>query len=262
MNLNLTGKRALVTAASRGLGFATALGLAREGTALVICSRDEARINDAAQRIRSETGTRVEALVADVSSSEEAARLVGHAVSALGGLDIVVHNAGGPPAGEFLSLTDAQWQKAFDQNLMSLVRLVNAAVPELKKAGGGRILTIASSSIKQPIPGLVLSNALRTGVYGLVKTLAKELGPAGILLNVVAPGRIQTERIEELDTAMASRRGVDLTQVKKESVAAIPLGRLGTPEEFANLLVFLASDAGRYISGQAIIVDGGATAAL
>lgn len=262
MNLNLTGKRALVTAASRGLGFATALGLAREGTALVICSRDEARINDAAQKIRSETGTRVEALVADVSSSDEAARLVGHAVSALGGLDIVVHNAGGPPAGEFLSLTDAQWQKAFDQNLMSLVRLVNAAVPELKKAGGGRILTIASSSIKQPIPGLVLSNALRTGVYGLVKTLAKELGPAGILLNVVAPGRIQTERIEELDTAMASRRGVDLTQVKKESVAAIPLGRLGTPEEFANLLVFLASDAGRYISGQAIIVDGGATAAL
>jgi len=262
MHLNLTGKRALVTAASRGLGFATALGLAREGTALVICSRDEARITEAAQKIRAETGTRVEALVADVSSADEAARLVGHAVSALGGLDIVVHNAGGPPAGEFLSLSDAQWQKAFDQNLMSLVRLVNAAVPELKKAGGGRILTIASSSIKQPIPGLVLSNAFRTGVYGLVKTLARELGPAGILLNVVAPGRIQTERIEELDNAMATRRGVDLQQVKKESVASIPLGRLGTPEEFANLLVFLASDAGRYISGQAIIVDGGATAAL
>ena len=262
MHLNLVGKRALVTAASRGLGFATALGLAREGTALVICSRDEARITEAAQKIRAETGTRVEALVADVSSADEAARLVGHAVSALGGLDIVVHNAGGPPAGEFLSLSDAQWQKAFDQNLMSLVRLVNAAVPELKKAGGGRILTIASSSIKQPSPGLVLSNAFRTGVYGLVKTLARELGPAGILLNVVAPGRIQTERIEELDNAMATRRGVDLQQVKKESVASIPLGRLGTPEEFANLLVFLASDAGRYISGQAIIVDGGATAAL
>jgi len=262
MDLKLTGKRALVTAASRGLGYATALGLAREGAALVICSRDEARITDAAARIRTETGARVEALVADVSSSAEAARLVGHAVSALGGLDIVVHNAGGPPAGDFLSMTDEQWQKAFDQNLMSLVRLVNAAVPEMKKAGGGRVLTIASSSIKQPIPGLVLSNAFRTGVYGLVKTLAKELGPSNILLNVVAPGRIQTERIEELDTAMATRRGVDLQQVKKESVASIPLGRLGTPEEFANLLVFLASDAGRYISGQAIIVDGGATAAL
>ena len=262
MNLNLTGKRALVTAASRGLGYATALGLAREGTALVICSRDESRIQEASAKIRTETGVRVEAVVADVSSAEEATRLVGHAVAALGGLDIVVHNAGGPPAGEFLSLTDAQWQKAFDQNLMSLVRLVNAAVPELKKAGGGRILTIASSSIKQPIPGLVLSNAFRTGVYGLVKTLAKELGPSNILLNVVAPGRIQTERIEELDNARASKLGLDLQKVKAESVAAIPLGRLGTPEEFANLLVFLASDAGRYISGQAIIVDGGATAAL
>ncbi len=262
MNLNLTGKRALVTAASRGLGYATALGLAREGAALVICSRDEARINEAAQAIRADSGARVEALVADVSSAEEAGRLVGHAVTTLGGLDIVVHNAGGPPAGDFQAITDAQWQKAFDQNLMSLVRLVNAAVPEMKKAGGGRILTIASSSIKQPIPGLVLSNALRTGVYGLVKTLAKELGPAGILINVVAPGRIQTERIEELDNAAASRRGVALDQVKQESVASIPLGRLGTPEEFANLLVFLASDAGRYISGQAIIVDGGATAAL
>ena len=262
MKLNLTGKRALVTAASRGLGYATALGLAREGTSLVICSRDEARIQEAAAKIRSEAGTRVEAVVADVSSAEEAVRLVGHAVSALGGLDIVVHNAGGPPAGDFLSMTDAQWQKAFDQNLMSLVRLVNAAVPELKKAGGGRILTIASSSIKQPIPGLVLSNAFRTGVYGLVKTLARELGPSNILLNVVAPGRIQTERIEELDHAMATRRGVELQRVKAESVASIPLGRLGTPEEFANLLVFLASDAGRYISGQAIIVDGGATLAL
>ena len=262
MHLNLTGKRALVTAASRGLGFATALGLAREGSALVICSRDETRINEAARKIRAETGARVEALVADVSTSEEAAHLVGHAVSALGGLDIVVHNAGGPPAGDFLSMTDAQWQKAFDQNLMSLVRLVNAAVPELKKAGGGRILTIASSSIKQPLPGLVLSNALRTGVYGLVKTLARELGPSGILINVVAPGRIQTERIEELDNARASKLGVDLQQVKTESIGSIPLGRLGTPEEFANLLVFLASDAARYISGQAIIVDGGATAAL
>jgi 3-oxoacyl-[acyl-carrier protein] reductase len=262
MDLKLQGKRALVLAASRGLGYATALGLAREGTALVICSRDQGRIGEAAEKIRRETGARVEALVADVATAEEAARLVGHAVSALGGLDIVVHNAGGPPAGDFLSMTDVQWQKAFDQNLMSLVRLVNAAAPELKKAGGGRILTIASSSIKQPIPGLVLSNALRTGVWGLVKTLARELGPSQILVNLVAPGRIQTERIEELDQAMANRRGVELTQVKQESVASIPLGRLGTPEEFANLLVFLASDAGRYISGQAIIVDGAATAAL
>jgi 3-oxoacyl-[acyl-carrier protein] reductase len=262
MQLNLTGKRALVLAASRGLGFATAMGLAREGAALVICSRDDGRIRGAADEIRKATGAAVEALVADVSSADEASRLVAYAVTTLGGLDIVVHNAGGPPAGEFLSITDAQWQKAFEQNMMSFVRLVQAAAPELKKAGGGRILTIASSSIKQTIPGLVLSNTLRTGIWGLVKTLARELGPDKILVNAVAPGRIQTERIEELDQATATRRGIELQQVKKESVGAIPLGRLGTPEEFANLLVFLASDAGRYISGQAITVDGGAMTAL
>jgi 3-oxoacyl-[acyl-carrier protein] reductase len=262
MDLNLTGKRALVLAASRGLGFATAMGLAREGAAVVICSRDDGRIRGAADAIRAATGATVEALTADVSSADEAQRLVAHAVTTLGGLDIVVHNAGGPPAGEFLAITDAQWQKAFEQNLMSFVRLVQAAAPELKKSGGGRILTIASSSIKQTIPGLVLSNALRTGIWGLVKTLARELGPDKILVNVVAPGRIQTERIEELDQATATRRGVDLQQVKKDSVGAIPLGRLGTPEEFANLLVFLASDAARYISGQAITVDGGAMTAL
>lgn len=262
MNLNLQGKRALVLAASRGLGHACALGLAREGADLVICSRDAGRIGEAAARIRQETGRRVEALVADVSTGEEAARLVAHSVQTLGGLDIVVHNAGGPPAGEFMGTTDAQWQKAFDQNVMSFVRLVQAAVPELRKAGGGRIITIASSSIKQPISGLVLSNALRTGIWGLVKTIARELGKDQILVNVVAPGRIQTERIEELDQAMATRRGLPVAQVREESIASIPLGRLGTPEEFANLVVFLASDAGRYISGQAIIVDGAATAAL
>jgi 3-oxoacyl-[acyl-carrier protein] reductase len=262
MDLQLTGKRALVLAASRGLGYATARGLAREGAAVVICSRDRGRIEQAAQAMRDETGARVEPVVADVSSAAEAAGLVGVAVEKLGGLDIVVHNAGGPPSGPFADITEAQWQQAFEQNLMSFVRLVQAAVPELKKAGGGRILTIASSSIKQPIPGLVLSNALRTGVWGLVKTLARELGPDGIRVNLVAPGRIQTERIDELDRASATRRGVPLGQVQAESVASIPLGRLGTPEEFANLLVFLASDAARYISGQAITVDGGAMTAL
>ena len=262
MDLKLNGKRALVLAASRGLGFATAMGLAREGTALVICSRDAARIGEAAQKIRAATGVRVEAVTADVSSGDEAARLVAHTVATLGGLDIVVHNAGGPPSGPFLSITDAQWHQAFEQNLMSYIRLVQAAVPELKKAGGGRILTIASSSIKQPVPGLVTSNTLRAGIWGLAKTLAKELGPDNILVNVVAPGRIQTERIDELDQATATRRGVDVAQVKRESVGAIPLGRIGTPDEFASMLVFLASDAARYISGQAITVDGGAMTAL
>jgi 3-oxoacyl-[acyl-carrier protein] reductase len=262
MQLGLTGKRALVMAASRGLGFASALALAREGCDLLICSRDEAHIRAAADRIRGETGRCVHGVAADVRDAGAAARLVRTIVEQLGGLEIVVHNAGGPPAGEFLAMTDEQWHKAFEQNLMSLVRLVNAAAPEMKKAGYGRILAIASSSVRQPIPNLVLSNALRAGVWGLAKTLSRELAPDGILVNVIAPGRVQTERIEEIDQAAAQKLGKPLDEVKRASIAAIPLGRLGRPSELANLVVFLASEAASYITGQAIMVDGGAGNAL
>jgi 3-oxoacyl-[acyl-carrier protein] reductase len=262
MDLGLKGKRALVLAASRGLGYACARGLAQEGCHLVICSRDEARIRAAADQIRKDTGAKVEPLVADVSSPAEADRLVGAAVSAYGGLEILVHNAGGPPAGGFAAVNEAQWKQAFEQNLMSLVRIVAAAVPEMKKAGYGRVLTIASSSIKQPIPNLVLSNAFRAGVWGLAKTLSQELGPQGILVNAIAPGRISTERIAELDQANATRTGKPIEEVRKASVASIPLGRLGDPEEFANLVVFLASARASYISGQGMFVDGAAGTAL
>jgi 3-oxoacyl-[acyl-carrier protein] reductase len=203
MELGLKGKRAIVMAASRGLGYASALGLAREGCKLIVCSRDQARIEAAAAAITKQTGADVKALVADVSSASEAKRLVDAAVSAYGGLEIVVHNAGGPPAGETLQMTEEQWQKAFEQNLLSFTRIVGAATPEMKKAGYGRVLTIASSSIKQPIPNLALSNALRAGVWGIAKTLSRELAPQGILVNVIAPGRIDTERIAELDQANA-----------------------------------------------------------
>ena len=262
MDLGLKGKRAVVMAASRGLGYASALGLAREGCHLVVCSRDQRRIEAAADTIRRETGARVTALVADVSSASEARRLVDAAVSEYGGLEIVVHNAGGPPAGETLAMTDEQWHKAFEQNLLSFTRIVGAAAPEMKKAGYGRLLTIASSSIKQPIPNLALSNALRAGVWGIAKTLSRELAPQGILVNVIAPGRIDTERIAELDQANAQKAGKPIDDVRRASVASIPLGRLGRPEELANLVVFLASQAASYITGQAIMVDGAAGNAL
>jgi 3-oxoacyl-[acyl-carrier protein] reductase len=262
MDFGLKGKRALVMAASRGLGYACARGLAGEGCDLVICSRDETRIRAAAESIGRETGVRVHAVACDVSGEAEAGRLVQAAVAYLGGLDIVVHNAGGPPAGDTAAMTEAQWQKAFEQNMLSLVRVVRAAVPELKKAGGGRIITIASSSIKQPIPNLVLSNALRAGVWGFAKTLSRELGQDKILVNVVAPGRIQTERINELDEANATKAGKPLDEIKKASVAGVPLGRIGRPEEFAKVVVFLASEAASYVTGQAITVDGGAGTAL
>ncbi|MBA3269872.1 MAG: SDR family oxidoreductase [Acidobacteria bacterium] len=262
MNLGLKGKRAIVMAASRGLGYACARALAAEGCDLVICSRDASRIRAAADTITRETNARVHPVAADVSGEGEARALVAAAVEQFGGLDIVLHNAGGPPAGDTASTTEAQWQKAFEQNMLSFVRIVNAAVPELKRAGGGRILTIASSSIKQPIPNLVLSNALRAGIWGFAKTLSRELGPDRILVNVIAPGRIQTERIEELDHATAVRAGQPLDHVKRASVAGVPLGRIGQPDEFANLIVFLASEAASYITGQAITVDGGAGNAL
>lgn len=262
MEFGLKGKRAIVMAASRGLGFASAMGLAREGCKLIICSRDEKRIEAAADAIRKQTGAEVKSLVADVSTSSEAKRLVDACVSAYGGLEIVVHNAGGPPAGETLQMSDEQWQKAFEQNLLSFTRIVGAAAPEMKKAGYGRVLTIASSSIKQPIPNLALSNALRAGVWGIAKTLSRELAPQGILVNVIAPGRIDTERIAELDQANAQKSGKSIDDVRKASVASIPLGRLGRPEELANLVVFLASEAGSYITGQAITVDGAAGNAL
>ena len=262
MELGLKGKRAIVMAASRGLGYASALALAREGCDLVICSRDDTRIKQAAQSIATETLARVFPVTADVSVESEARLLVELAGAQYGGVDIVVHNAGGPPAGDFASMSEAQWQKAFEQNVLSFVRIVHAVVPVMKQAGGGRIITIASSSIKQPIPNLVLSNTLRAGVWGLAKTLSRELAADQILVNVIAPGRIQTERIEELDRLNAEKAGKSLDEVKRASVAGVPLGRIGRPEELANLVVFLASNAASYITGQAITVDGGAGTAL
>ncbi|MBX2997970.1 MAG: SDR family oxidoreductase [Caldilineaceae bacterium] len=262
MELGLKGKRAVVLASSRGLGYACALGLAREGCDLVITSRSQDHVDAAAARIREETGARVVAVAADVSSEEGVRLPVQRCIEEFGGVDIAVHNAGGPPPGNFGAVKSEQWYKAFDQNLMSFVWLVQAVRPSMETNGWGRIIAITAISIKQPIPTLVLSNAMRTAVLGTVRTLVKEVTPKGINVNVVAPGRISTERIEELDQATAARTGKSIEQVRKESLATIPAGRLGDPQEFANMVVFLASEAASYVNGAVVQVDGGMLDAL
>jgi 3-oxoacyl-[acyl-carrier protein] reductase len=262
MDLQLKGKTALVTAASAGLGYATAAALSVEGARVAICSRDLNRAQEAAARIGVESGHEVLAFQADVASEQDLTRLFTDAGTALGGLDILVCNAGGPPAGGFGSLSEAQWAIAFQLTLMSVVRSVRLAVPLMQAAGGGRILTILSSSVRKPIDNLTLSNTFRPAVYGLCKSLSNELAPQNIQVNGLAPGRIETGRINQLDDALAEKRGVNRADIRAASEKQIPMGRLGQPEEFGRVAAFLCSPAAAYINGSALLVDGGAVTSL
>lgn len=262
MDLGLNGKRALVLASSGGLGYATARVLSDEGAEVVISSRDAGRVRDAGSRLTGETGRSVTALVGDVSNAAELEGLVDGAVTALGGLDILVCNAGGPPPGTFADVDEDQWDHAYQLTLQSVVRSVRLALPHLREAGGGSILVLASSSIKQPIPNLVLSNVFRPAVQALCKHLASELAADGIRVNVLSPGRVHTDRIEQLDRAVAERERKSLDEVRADSVAAIPLGRLGKPQEFGQVAAFLCSDAASYMTGASVMVDGGLVKSL
>jgi 3-oxoacyl-[acyl-carrier protein] reductase len=257
MDYGLSGKIAWVTAASKGLGYASALGLAREGCDLAICSRDEAAIQRAAEAIRQETGRSVLALKADVSKKEELGRFVAAAMDRYGGVDILVANTGGPPAGLFMEFDDDAWQAAFDSLLMPAVRLSRAVIPSMKERGFGRILFITSGAVKQPIPNLILSNSLRAAVTGMMKTLSAQVGRDGITVNAVAPGRVHTDRVDALDAMAAKASGKSLEAVRSDASARIPVGRYGTPAEFGNVVVFLASQAASYITGSTVLVDGG-----
>lgn len=257
MDLKLKDKRALVTGASRGLGYAVAHGLALEGCHLAVNSREEAKIQAAASKIAKECGVPVFGLPGDVSDPDLPEQLVSEAVHSLGGLDILVTNAGGPPAGSFESFDEAAWQKAIDQSLMSHVRLIRAALPHLKRSKAASVLTVTSYSVKQPIPNLVLSNSVRAATVGLTKTLALELGSQGIRFNSILPAWTETERVYEL---MKFRAQQNKTTIKAEAARQAKdsaLGRMGTPEEFANAAVFLVSPAASYITGVMLTVDGG-----
>lgn len=257
MDLKLKGKTAFVAGASRGLGYAVVRGLLMEGCRVAINGRNNSNLEKAANNLRAETGGMVVPLVGDVADPATPAQLITSATNALGSLDLLVTNAGGPPAGSFESIDDSLWMRAFELSLMSHVRLIRAALPHLKLSKAASVLTITSYSVKQPIPNLVLSNSIRAATVGLTKTLALEVGSSGIRFNSILPGWTETERVNELMTSRANQNNtsveVEFARQAKES----PFGRMATPEEFANAAVFLLSPAASYITGVMLSVDGG-----
>lgn len=257
MDLGIRGKTALVVAASKGMGKASALGLGAEGARVVMCARGEGALKDAAAEVKQKTGAEVLALPADASRAADISRVVAETNRAFGGVDILVANVGGPPPGPFEAMTDDQWKAAFEQVHLSTVRFIREVLPHMKRSRWGRILAIQSSSVKQPVDGLVLSNGIRPGIAGLFKTLAGDVAKDNITVNLVLPGRIMTDRFLEHQTDRAKRSGVSLEQQMEISSADIPMGRIGTPDEFAAMVVFLASARASYITGVAVQVDGG-----
>jgi 3-oxoacyl-[acyl-carrier protein] reductase len=257
MNLGLTNKVAMVAGASRGLGYAVARGLAEEGAQVSIASRDAEAVAAAGRRIEEETGARVLAVATDVSSAAAIEAWHQKTMERFGGIDLLLTNSGGPPPGATLTFDDAAWQKGFELLVMSAVRMVRLAAPSMAARGGGSIILPTSSSVKEPIANLALSNILRASVTALSKTLAGELAGQKIRVNHLIPGRISTDRLRELDEATSKRLGVSVEEQQKRMMQTIPMGRYGDPKEFANAAVFLFSDAAAYITGATLQVDGG-----
>ena len=260
MNLGLTGKVALVTAASKGLGKAAALQFAREGARVAMCARSE-EIDNAAFEITEETGAEVMAKRADVTEQGDIDALVKATLEKFGKIDILILNAGGPPPGTFLSLTIDDWQAAVNLTLMSAVRLCHAVVPHMLERNSGSIVAIESASIKQPADGLLLSISIRMAVIGMLKTMANELGPHGIRINSVNPAWTDTDRVDQLLKARAEAAGTTPEQERAKVTTTVPLGRMGTVEEFGRTVTWMASPAASFVHGHALLFDGGASKA-
>lgn len=256
MDLGLKGRVAVVAAASKGLGRATAEELAREGCELVVCARGEDALRDAAAAM-ADHGGRVVPVVADLGTAAGVAVVVERAMAEFGRADIVVANAGGPPSGPFEDHDWGAWQQAVELNLRSTVELVRPFLPGMRERRWGRILTITSIAVKQPVEGLILSNAIRAAVTGFARTLANEVAKDGVTVNNLLPGYTRTDRVTALNAARAAREGIAPEEVARGIERQVPMGRYGEPREFAALAAFLASDRASYLTAQSIAVDGG-----
>jgi 3-oxoacyl-[acyl-carrier protein] reductase len=257
MDLGLKNKVALVAASSRGLGRAVAEELANEGASLILCARDAQALDETQDAIVRGNATQVLAVPADVSMASDVKRVVDAGIERFGQIDILVTNAGGPPAGTFEQVTPEQWEQAVRLTLFSAIELARHVLPGMKAQGWGRILNITSIAVKQPVENLMLSNSLRAGVTGFARTLANEVAAAGITVNNIMPGYTRTERVEELATMMAEKQGISSAEFKARWEQEIPMKRLGEPREFAALAAFLVSERASYITGTSIQVDGG-----
>jgi 3-oxoacyl-[acyl-carrier protein] reductase len=262
MDLGLRGKVALVAGSSRGLGRAIAEELAAEGAALILCARDAAPLENARAEIAARFGTRVSALAVDLARPGEVSRLAETALRDHGRVDILVTNAGGPPAGPFESHDEAAWRATVELTLLATVELIRAVLPGMKERRCGRILNVTSIAVKQPVDNLILSNAVRAAVTGMARTLANEVAPFGITVNNLMPGYTRTERLQHLVDTLVAREGITAEAVEARWIQETPAGRLGEPRELAALAAFLASERAAYITGQSIAVDGGWIKAL
>ena len=257
MDLGLRGKTAIVAAASRGLGYAAAYELAAEGARVLMCARGAAALDAARSAIAQGTGGEVHAQAADLATADGIDRVARRAEDTFGRVDVLVNNTGGPPSGPFEQHDWAAWQAAVDLLLRSAVELTRRVLPGMRQRKWGRIINVTSIAVKQPVDGLILSNAVRAAVTGMARTLASEVARDGVTVNNILPGYTRTERVEELARATAQREGIPHADVLARFETQIPMRRLGEPREFGALAAFLASDRASYITAQSFAVDGG-----